>query len=138
MAATVLSQPFSETAANWDRQNKAAVFDQARTEAQQFFSARGITIDNFGFTEGMTCHDPQIQDAINKKFVADTQVQTAHQMVEAAQVQAQASAAVQGQQDLLMRQRALDIQQKAVDKWNGVLPLTILANAMPFGIPVQK
>lgn len=134
-----LSDIYGQNTLDYDRANKHDIFQKVLADAYGFFKARGITIDNFGYTEGMTYTDPQIQDSINKNFAAAMQVDTAQKQVAAAKAQAEAAGAVREQQDLQMRQRELDIQQKALDKWNGVLPTTLVSSngSLPFNIPVQ-
>lgn len=134
-----LSDIYGQSTLDYDRAHKHDIFTKVGADAYRFFKDRGITIDNFGYTEGMTYTDPQIQDAINKNFAAAMQVDTAHKLTEAARAQAEAAEAVKQQQDLQMRQRELDIQQKALDKWNGVLPNTLITSngSLPFNLPVQ-
>jgi uncharacterized protein YqfA (UPF0365 family) len=73
----------------------------------------------------MSYHDSRIQDAINKKFEADVQVEAAKQQLTAAETLARAGAAVQVQQDLEMRKRELDLRAKAIDKWDGRMPQVV-------------
>ncbi|WP_293766142.1 SPFH domain-containing protein [uncultured Aquitalea sp.] len=123
--AASLARQFGANTLDWCRAHKNEVFANALKEAQDAFAPKGIAIDNLGFVEGMTYHDQRIQDAINKKFEADVQVEAARQQLAAAETLAKAQTAVQAQQELEMKKRALDLQAKAIDKWDGHLPQVV-------------
>lgn len=120
--ASDLSRQFGSNTLDWGRGHKAEVFAAALKNAREAFGPKGITIDNLGFVEGMTYHDVRIQEAINRKFEADMQVQAAQQQLTAAQTLAKAQDAVKAQQDLDLRRREMDLRSKALDKWDGHLP----------------
>lgn len=138
--ASSLARQFGANSLDWGRIHKNEVFDNALKEAQAFFHPKGVTIDNLGFVEGMSYHDARIQDAINKKFEADVQVEAAKQQLTAAETLAKAGAAVQVQQDLEMRKRELDLRAKAIEKWDGRMP-QVVGNSdgkLLFGIGTGK
>lgn len=118
MSSQISTQMGSQTV-DWDRTHKNEVFATALKNAREFFSAQGITIDNLGFTEGMTFRDPAIQIAINKKFEADQQVGINAKIVEAAEMLAKAKDAVAATQALENRKREIEITAMAVAKWDG-------------------
>ncbi|MBV8656832.1 MAG: hypothetical protein JO142_03305 [Burkholderiales bacterium] len=120
-----LARQFGANSLDWGRTHKNEVFANALADAREAFGAKGITIDNLGFVEGMTYHDSRIQDAINKKFEADVQVEAAKQQLAAAETLAKAQAAVQVQQELEMRKRDLDLRAKAIEKWDGHMPQVV-------------
>lgn len=134
-----LARQFGANSLDWGRRNKIVIFAQALKEAQEFFGPKGITIDTLGFTEGMTYTDNAIQRAINEKFEADMAVETAKQRVQAAEQIAKATQAVQVQQDLQLKARALDLQEKAIAKWDGRLPQVVGSEGkLLFGIPAGQ
>jgi hypothetical protein len=118
--ATNIARQMGSHNLEWCRTSKVAVFDTALANARTFFGERGIVIDNLGFTDGMTYSDKAIQDAINRKFAADMQVQTAQQEAAAAEVIARAGQSYLTQQGFELRKKELDI----IDKhWNGAFSL---------------
>ncbi|WP_374353603.1 SPFH domain-containing protein [Chitinimonas sp.] len=138
--AASLARQFGVNTLDWGRSHKNEVFANALKEAQAFFGPKGVTIDNIGFVEGMSYHDSRIQDAINKKFEADVQVEAAKQQLTAAETLAKAGAAVQVQQDLEMRKREQDLRARAIEKWDGHMPQVVGNNEgkLLFGINTGK
>lgn len=126
-----LSKQFGSRSVDGARTSKneifAAVFDAAKKE----FAKRGITLDNFGFTEGMTFTDSLIQTAINKKFEADMLKNTAQSQLEAAQKFSQAKDAITAMQDLEFRKKLTDAQAAMMLKWDGkTMPQVIGGDSM--------
>lgn len=117
---------------NYIRANKGAIFKQVFEETAPIFKEQGITLDNLGFTDGITYADQNVQDAINKKFAADMSVQEAASRKLAAEAMASAGDAAMKLQDLELRRRDMDIKQAIVAKWNGVLPTYVSSGADPF------
>jgi hypothetical protein len=117
--ASDLSQQFGSNVLDYDRTHKVDVFNKAFADAKTYFANKGVTIDNLGFTEGMTYHDANIQRAINQKFEADMQAEIAQKTLEAAKITAEAKDAVKAQQDLELKRRELDIEMTKVQKWDG-------------------
>jgi hypothetical protein len=75
----VLSREFGNRTMAECMKDKAKIFDQCMSEAKTLFAQKGITIEYFGSTEGLEYDDPKIQEAINKKFVAQNDILIAQQ-----------------------------------------------------------
>jgi hypothetical protein len=117
--ATELSQEFGSNTLDYGRTHKVDIFRKAFDHAKTFFADKGITIDNLGFSEGMTYHDVKIQNSINQKFEAEQQAEIAKKTLEAAETNAKAKDAVKAQKELDFRSRELDIQMVIAQKWDG-------------------
>lgn len=117
--STHLSNEFGSNSLDYDRLNKVAIFNKTFEDAKVYYSAKGVTIDRIGFTEGMNYHDINIQKSINQRFEADMQVDVAKKTLEAAQINAQAKEAVQAQQAMELKRREQDIEMAKVNKWDG-------------------
>ena len=90
-----LATSFGAHDLNWGQKNKNDVFANARLKAQDFFGKRGITIDNFGFSEGIYYDNQKIQDAIDDKFSSEMKVVSAQNMLDAAKKLAESQVAVE-------------------------------------------
>lgn len=93
---------------------------------------RGITVDNvsivnFGFSQAF-------DDSIEAKQVAQQKAQKANYDLQTAQLEAQANSV----QSAALSEQILT--QKAIDKWNGVLPTTYSSSngALLFNIPAKQ
>lgn len=138
--STILSREFGSRTYDAARKDKNVIFATAQKETREFFTNRGITIDNFGFTEGMTPNDNRIQEAINKKFEADIAVGIAEQQMMAAKKIAEASGAVQIKQDLEIRMKLADLAITMANKWDGhgIMPQYIVAgDRINVNVPVD-
>jgi len=151
----VLSREFGNRMMADCMKDKARIFDQCFTEARALFAAKGITIEYIGSTEGLEYDDAKIQDAINRKFVAQTDIMTAQQealaasernkiaiakaemdaKIRVANARADAEAAEQFMKagDAMILKAQLDIakaqadaMKTAAERWKGDVPATIL------------
>jgi len=151
----VLSREFGNRMMSDCMKDKARIFEQCFIEAKTLFAAKGITIEYFGSTEGLEYDDPKIQEAINRKFVAQTDILTAQQEALAASernkiaiaraemdarirvtnAKADAEAAEQFMKagDAMILKAQLDIakaqadaMKTAAERWKGDVPATIL------------
>ncbi|MFL6657343.1 MAG: SPFH domain-containing protein [Massilia sp.] len=134
-----LSREFGARELDAARKDKAAIFTKVYEETRAAFSAKGISIDNLGYSEGMTYADPAIQKSINETFEASMAVQKAEQKVkEAYQLRLAAEEFVKAKEasiakiDLDIRQVQAQAQLESVRKWDGHLP----ANVVPQGSPM--
>lgn len=133
---SALSREFGSRDLDAGRKEKTEIFNKVFAEAKEAFGEHGITIENLGFTEGMTYADPAIQRSINATFEAQMSVQRAEQrVIEAHQLRlaadefAKAKDAAIARTDLDIRQMQAQAQLRAVEKWDGHLP----ANVVPQG-----
>jgi hypothetical protein len=124
----VIAREFGSRSYDQGRKDKNQIFALAFKETREHFAESGIRILNFGFTEGMTPNDDKIQQAINKKFVADMQVGIAEQEMLAAKKIAEASDAVRIKQDLDIRMKQTEIATIMANKWkgDGIMPQFIV------------
>lgn len=68
------------------KESKSQIFHTAFTKAKEFFKDKGVTIESFGASQGLNYTDKEIQEAINKKFVAENDRQVADQELEAQRI----------------------------------------------------
>lgn len=123
---------------------KAECFEQVFQDAKAFFAERGITIDYFGGVKGLTYNNKEIQAAIDRKFVAENDIEVAKkeklaqdernkQMVERAKAERDAAEALATAKEALELKTQLEIakiraeaMRIAAEKWSGNLPANIL------------
>jgi hypothetical protein len=117
---------------NWIRPNKGSIFKEVVESIRPLLKDQGITLDSLGASDGLTYSDPNVQDAINKKFAADMSVQESQSRKQAAEVMAQAGPAAMQLQEMDLRRRELDLKSTMLAKWNGVLPLSVSGEVDPF------
>ena len=138
-----LSREFGARELDDARKDKAAIFTKVLQETRDTFSAKGISIDNLGYSEGMTYSDPAIQKSINETFEASMAVQKAEQKVrEAYQLRLAAEEFVKAKDasiakiDLDIRQMQAQAQLESVRKWDGRLPANVVpqGSGMLFGL----
>ena len=138
-----LSREFGARELDEARKDKAAIFTKVLQETRDNFSVKGISIDNLGYSEGMTYADPAIQKSINETFEAQMAVQKAEQKVrEAYQLRLAAEEFVKAKDasiakiDLDIRQMQAQAQLESVRKWDGRLPANVVpqGSGMLFGL----
>jgi hypothetical protein len=138
-----LSREFGNRDLDAARKVKADIFAKVFKEARETFLIKGISIDNLGYSEGMTYADPAIQKAINETFAAQMAVQKAeqkvseaHQLRLAAEEFAKAKEASIAKIDLDIRQLQAQAQIKAIEKWDGRLPSNVIpqGSGLLFGL----
>lgn len=149
---------FSDTAAEYDmsdlRAKKAEIIKAVREDVVPFFKSRGITISTIGMTGGFKYENKQIQEGIDKVFLAQREKE-----ISAAQLAAQADkntrmgkeaeaiankelqiakAKAEAQEMLIavaekaakstmfLKLRELEIKAKMIEKWDGAFPRMIL------------
>jgi hypothetical protein len=127
------------------RREKGKVFERVFKAAKEEFSAKGISIDTLGYSEGMTYTDPNIQRAINETFEAqmatqkaEQKVQEAHQLRLAAEEFAKAKEASVARVELDVRLMQAQAQLKMVEKWDGRLPANVLPQGSNFLFGMDK
>ncbi len=74
---TVLSREFGNRNLDQGRKDKAVIFTAALTETRDFFATKGVTLLQFGSSEGLHYLNPKIQDSIDATFVAENDKNTA-------------------------------------------------------------
>ncbi|MCH8622493.1 SPFH domain-containing protein [Undibacterium sp. TS12] len=138
-----LSREFGARDLDTARKEKALIFTQVFKETRDAFEKKGVSIDNLGYSEGMTYSDANIQKSINETFEAQMAVQKAQQrVVEAVQLRlaaeefAKAKDASVAKIDLDIRQLQAQAQLEAVRKWDGHLPANVVpqGSGMLFGL----
>ena len=105
----------------WATKNKVLVADSVLKIARDYFSEKGIRIDIFGFTGGITPSDIKIQDAINKVFEAHKNAVSAEENLKASQFISKSEEAYRIQKDIEMKNRSIELFYQ---KWDGKLPQT--------------
>jgi hypothetical protein len=138
-----LSREFGAIDLDGSRSKKAEIFSKVFSEAKATFAEKGVSIDNLGYSEGMTYSDPNIQKSINETFEAQMAVKKAEQKVaEAMQLRlaaeefAKAKEATISKVDVDIRLMQAQVQLKAVEKWDGKLPASVVpqGSSLLFGL----
>jgi hypothetical protein len=134
----ILAKEFAKYKYEDDVKQKNDVFTAALQQTQTIYKPYGITIDQLGYSEGMTPTDQKIQDSINAKFEATQQVGIADEQLQAAQKIAQASDAVRVKQTLEIQMKQVDIAMMMAQKWNGqgIMPQFIVSNNGQVGVNI--
>ena len=156
-AGTVLSREFGNRSLDLGRKNKAVIFTIALTETREFFATKGVTLLQFGSSEGLQYTDARVQTAINDTFVAENDKNTATNEKLAQQERnllnvAKATADRQAAQEFAKALEAqsakieLDIERikaeamlEAAKRWKGDMPSSILPQGsnLLFGLDRQ-
>lgn len=76
-AGAIISREFGNRKLDDGRNSKADIFKAAFEETKTFFADKGVSLLQFGSSEGMNYTDPKIQAAINSTFVAENDKNTA-------------------------------------------------------------
>lgn len=142
-----LAREFGKVSLTDGMAKKSEILAAVAKETQEFFETKGVSIEYVGNTGGLRYTNPNIQKAIDQKFVAEQDKQTALQEQtaqvtrnailvarakaesDAAKELANASEAVQMKVDLEIRKIQAEAMKAAAEKWNGSMP----ANIMPQG-----
>ena len=121
---------------------KEEMLTNVKTRINTAVSQYGVRLDQFGYIGAPTLPS-NVLDALNGKIQATQDAQKAQNQVAQAQAQAliavaKATGEAQANQKLaaslstsLLEWRRLDIQQQAVTKWNGTLPVYTAGNGIP-------
>ena len=140
-----LSREFGLRDLDTARTEKSEIFSKVFREAKEAFAIKGISIDNLGYSEGMTYADTAIQKSINETFEArmavqkaEQKVNEAHQLRLAAEEFAKAKEASVAKIDLDIRQLQAQAQIEAVRKWDGRLPANVVPQGSGFLFGLDK
>ena len=122
------------------KEQKGKIFKTAYKDTKEYFKARGVTIEYLNGSTGLTYKDPNIQQAINKVFVAENDKKAAEgekiaqderNKITVGIAKAQRDAAIEFSKNsgAQIQMRQLDIAMKyaeaaktAADRWHGDLP----------------
>lgn len=151
----VLFEEFGKRTLDEARNQKADIFNLTFQKTRDYFADKGITIMSLGGAEGLIYNNPQVQDAIDRAFVAEQEIQAAEaratqqaienttfeeQMFSQARVAAtatyiagEAAAAVDALTGSTINQYPNIINYMYAQRWNGQLPQMMgNTNAIPF------
>lgn len=125
------------------------IYAKLFTDAYKAFKPKGISIQYLGNAEGLTYADPTVQQAINKRYLAEQDARTAQQEQEAQKVrnattvmnaQAEADAAQKlfaareastFKNELNVKLMIAQAQLNMSQRWNGGMPSSILPSNSP-------
>lgn len=151
----VLAREFGNRTLTVCMAEKAKVFKMCFDETKAQFVEQGLTVEYLGSSEGLTFDNPKIQEAIDKKFVAENEILVADQEAKSATKRNEISVAkaaadadirianakadaIAAQEfvkagDAMILKAKLDIakaqaeaMKTAAEKWNGSVPANIL------------
>ncbi len=155
---TILSREFGVIMLTECPKKKGEVFKTAFEEAKTFFAEKGLTVEYMGSSEGLLYDNPQIQDAINKKFLAENDIEVARQeklaqvernmmAIEKAKAEAEAAQALSDAREALTLRTELEVKRitaeatkTAAQRWNGSVPSNILPQGsnLLFGLDAPR
>jgi len=155
---TVLAREFGKYKLTECPQKKAEVFDIALKEAKATFEAKGVTVEYLGSSEGLAYDDPKIQEAINKKFTNENDIEVAKQeklaqdernilLKEKAKAEAEAAAeyaksaeAMTLKVELEVKRIQAEAMKTAAERWLGNVPASVLPQGsnMLFGLDAPQ
>lgn len=142
-----LATLFGSVDLNEGKEKKAEFFEAAFEETKAYFKERGITIDSFGSAKGLYYHNPEIQEAINSRFVTENSIDVARQELAAqknrnatkvakASAERRAAEAFLAEEEAMLMKYRLEISQLRAEarqgmalQWDGQMP----ANLLPSG-----
>ncbi|MCH5374154.1 MAG: hypothetical protein JJ992_09265, partial [Planctomycetes bacterium] len=136
------------------KREKTPIFEELSQEASEFFTQKGVSVDFLGEVKGLQYHNPEIQAAIDKKFINEMDAETAAQELLEQQVRNQldisvAEAERDAAKELFAAKEALQLKvlldtaridaeatKAAAAKWDGKLPEGIMpaGSGLLFGL----
>ena len=111
--------------------HKADIMEAVKTNVTEYFKEYGITITVLGLKEGISYENPTIQDALDKKFASeqDLEIQLNKNAATIAKAEANAEATIieaeaQAEANRVLSESLTDkiLEQKYYEKWDGKLP----------------
>lgn len=111
--------------------NKDTIMDAVREDVTTYFGDKGITITVLGMKDGIEYDDPEIQEAINKKFSSEQNIitQENNNQVTISKAEAEAEAKlIEAEAEAEANRRIAEsltpelIEQQKIEKWNGDVP----------------
>ena len=119
--------------------NKGKIMEIVREDVIPYFKTRGINITSVGLIGDFNYVNQDIQTAINRKFQAQQELiaQTAINEKNVSKALADAKAANILNNPNALKLKELEIQARAIDKWDGASPASVGGNTM-FSMPFSK
>ncbi len=139
-----MNDAFNAMDFNAARAGKVAAFDAVKKLTQDEFKARGITITNFGLSEGLIFDNPAIQEGIDNNAAAQEQtrqaaeiakkiqienkqrVETEKANAEVVNIQAQAEADRIAKINAAIQSNPQYVELERIKRWNGSVPNTFI------------
>lgn len=143
-AVAELNRQISALTLNEFQDNQTKIYANLFKDTATLFKTKGISVEYLGNAKGWHFTDKEIQDSINKSFVAQQDNKTAHMEKEAqttrnetlvlnAEAQKDAAQklflareASEFQNDMKIKLMTAEAKLKMAEKWNGQLPANIL------------
>lgn len=128
------------------KKRKIEFFESAFADAKRYFKERGVTIDSFGSTKGLTYANKEVQEAINQKFLVENKkLVVLQEKAQNAQENAKKIGMAKASKDaaekflqakdamIMSYQLEIDLMRAQARKamaesWNGTMPRSILPN----------
>lgn len=112
--------------------HKVEIMDAVKTSITEYFKGYGITITVLGLKEGISYENPEIQEAIDKKFASEQELviqqnkneaNIAKAEAEAEALKIKAEAEAEANRILTESLNEMIIDKILADKWDGKLPI---------------
>lgn len=142
---SVIEGKFTEECSNRTMQeiitSKPAILKNVKLYIDKYFAERGITISVLGYKGDFTYLDKSIQDSINKEFKASKEFE-AQKLINKKNIEkAEADRKVMEIQtatiEKTLKLKELEIQEKAINKWDGKMPTYSGTGGNIFNIPIK-
>lgn len=148
-AVAELTKEYSLLSLNEAQIKGEEIYSKLFADAAKAFRSKGILIQYLGNAEGLTYGDPAVQNAINKRYLAEQDAKTAEQEQvaqkirnatlvlnaqaesDAAQKLFAAKEAAMFKNDLNVRLLGAQAQLTTAQRWNGAMPSNILPSNSP-------
>lgn len=148
-AVSELTKEYSNLSLQEAQTEGDKIYERLFQSAKIAFKAKGVTIQYLGNAEGLTYADPNVQEAINRTYLAEqdaksaTQQQAARKIRNATEIlnaETQANAAKKlldakeattFQNELQIKLLVAQAQMKMAEKWTGAMPSSIIPSNSP-------
>jgi len=145
----ILSREFGNFDLDTGKTKKSEIFEKAFMESSEFFIKRGITINFLGSSQGINYTDKEIQNAINRKFMAENEIEIDKKELQSQEIRnkmrieiavtarkeaeefAKAAQAQEQMKTLEINLIRAQATLEASKKWNGIMPANILPADSP-------
>ena len=148
-AVSELTKEYSNLSLQEAQTEGDKIYERLFQSAKTAFKAKGVTIQYLGNAEGLTYADPNVQEAINRTYLAEQDAKSAAQEQLARKIRNQteilnaetqansakklldAKEATMFQNELTVKLLTAQAQMKMAEKWSGQMPSSIIPSNSP-------
>lgn len=148
-AVSELTKEYSNLSLQEAQTEGDKIYERLFQSAKVAFKAKGVTIQYLGNAEGLTYADPNVQEAINRTYLAEqdaksaaqeqmakkirnqTEIMNAETQANAAKKLLEAKEAATFQNELQVKLLNAQAQMTMAQRWNGGMPTSIIPSNSP-------